>query len=175
MNTEIAALADDYIFVCQSLNIISIFDATNYDRSDIDLMTPNMRNYIKMKLTQLGFKQISGNLFKNKNNHITCEFTKPNILMASPFKDLQKNNKSQHCYILTPTQTACQMLLQLETDQAMQQIIALIQLQPVNLYKIKDFCYNEQRLSSLVKLIPELSAQQNQAIKQPKLSKKRSL
>ena len=93
------------------LRLISIFDDLKYDRADIDMISPAMRNYAVTKLGQFGFKQTSGNMLQHEEASIRCLIPKFHALGASPF-DITRYTKrgDQDFYILTPTQTACQYI-----------------------------------------------------------------
>jgi hypothetical protein len=67
------------------LRLISIFDDLKYDRADIDMISPAMRNYAVTKLGQFGFKQTSGNMLQHEEASIRCLIPKFHALGASPF------------------------------------------------------------------------------------------
>ena len=101
-----------YMCVADSqLRLISIFDDLKYDRADIDMISPAMRNYAVTKLGQFGFKQTSGNVLQHEGTSIRCLIPKFHALGASPFDITRYTKRGNHdFFILTPTQTACQYI-----------------------------------------------------------------
>jgi hypothetical protein len=128
------------------IRIISIFDELRYDRSDADIVSPAMRMHIAKTLAKFGFRQKSGTVFENKQRDIKCLIPKSHALGASPFHITQYTPKrGQDFYILTPTQTACQIIHHCELEDAIEHIHQLIQKQPINLYRLSDYLdYSEQ-------------------------------
>jgi len=172
----LSGLADKYLVVLQdSINIISVFDALQYDRSDADLMTPNMRTYVVNKLKSIGFKQQSGNRFTSEDSKINCHFAKPRLLVSSSFDCILTQRSEADYHILTPTQTACQLFNTLPLEQAIEAVSSLIKQQPINVYKIKDYSYNQTRHKEIISYISYLTQQQQLALSNPKLAQMRSL
>ena len=55
-----------------NLRVISIFDDLKYDRADVDMMSPAMRNHAIARLDPLGFKQVSGTVLKHHASGVCC-------------------------------------------------------------------------------------------------------
>ena len=68
-----------------NLRVISIFDDLKYDRADVDMMSPAMRNHAIARLDPLGFKQVSGTVLKHHASGVCCFIPKVYALGASPF------------------------------------------------------------------------------------------
>ena len=69
----------------EKLKLISVFDDLKYDRSDLDMMSPAMRQHAIKHLKPLEFKQVSGNVLLHKDSNIRCLIPKFHALGASPF------------------------------------------------------------------------------------------
>ncbi len=162
----------------EKLRLISIFDDLSYDRSDLDILSPSMRNHAISKLIPLGFKQISGNILEHSVSGDRCLIPKFHALGSSPFHITQYNPKNENdFYILTPTQSACQIIDRYSHEIAFEKVEALIKKQPINIRKISD--HLEQKKKSTHKLfspaIRELLNIQRKAIKAEPLRSKRAL
>ena len=157
------------------LNIISVFDELRYDRSDADMLSPAMRFHVVNKLKTLGFKQSSGNVLEHPDD-VRCILPKSHALGASPFHITSFTKKrEQDFYVLTPTQTACQLIKQFEFEIAVEKVKALIQEQPINLFRLSDYLeYCEEHVYFL-EAIGHLRYVQRCAVESLPLKKRRAL
>lgn len=121
-------------------NLFSVFDDLKYDRSDIDMMSPPMRRHAVETLGRMGFKQISGSVLLNAAEDIRAHIPKFHALGSSPF-DITRYTprRARDYYVLTPTQTACQVIDAYPVEDAVEKIAALMQHQPINLFKLADY------------------------------------
>ena len=79
-------IEDKYLLLTdEPLNIISIFDELRYDRSDIDMLSPGMRQHITNKLKTIGFKQKSAKLLISEDKKFRCHLPMNHALGSSPF------------------------------------------------------------------------------------------
>ncbi len=157
-------------------NIISIFDELHYDRSDIDMVSPAMRQYVIEMLETQGFKQLSGNVVVNNVEDVQCIIPKFHALGSSPFDIIRYTPKRQQdFYILTPTQTACQFIDHYEHEKAVENICQLIEQQPINLFKLMDYLENKKHHLEFKKKIYMIKEFQNTAINNQPLKNRRSL
>ena len=164
-----------YIPECK-LNIISIFDDLRYDRSDADILSPAMRRHIKKKLESQGFKQNSGNVFQHREENVRCIMPKAHALGSSPFHITDYTPKQeQDFYILTPTQTACQFVNLYPLEHALEKIGLLIERQPINLFRLKDYLEDSQSHRDFAQAIPHIKYLQRMALESPKLRQMRAL
>ena len=162
----------------EKLRLISIFDDLSYDRSDLDILSPSMRKHAISKLIPLGFKQISGNILEHPASRDRCLIPKFHALGASPFHITSYTPRNENdFYILTPTQSACQIIDRYSHEIAFEKIEALIKKQPINIRKISD--HLEQNKNSTHRLFSpamrELLSIQRQAVKKEPLRGKRAL
>jgi len=157
-------------------NIISVFDDTRFDRSDIDLLSPSMRRHVLNQLTALGFKQVSGRVLHHAEDDIRCIMPKPSVLAASPFHITHYERKRpEDYYVLTSTQTACLMIDLHPLEQALEAIIDLQQSQPINVNKIEDYLDYSNRHKEFLPAIPHLRYQQRIAIEKHRLARQKPL
>ena len=166
-----------YIHVVEDgLNLISIFDELKYDRSDSDIVSPAMRMHLVKKLSEIGFKQVSGSKFQNKALDICCHIPKSHALGASPFHIIDASKKrEQDFYVLTPTQTACQFIKHFDTELAVERVTELIRLQPINIYRLSDYLEYEDQYHDFSQAIGHLKYVQRVAIETTALGKRRAL
>ena len=162
----------------EKLRLISIFDDLSYDRSDLDILSPSMRNHAVSKLIPLGFNQISGTILEHPASGDRCLIPKFHALGSSPFHITLYTPKNENdFYILTPTQTACQIIDRYSHKIAFEKIEALIKKQPINVRKISD--HLERKKNSTHRLffpaMGKLLTIQREAVKTEPLSGKRAL
>ncbi|MEL6511722.1 MAG: hypothetical protein AAFQ47_16410 [Pseudomonadota bacterium] len=158
------------------LNLFSVFDDLRYDRSDIDMLSPAMRRHAIERLAQMGFKQISGRVLENKRQDIRCHIPKFHALGSSPFditRDTPKRERDY--YVMTPTQTACQFIDTYPLEEAITKIETLITVQPINLYKMKDYLEDKQSHRDVMPLLGHLMAVQKEAVSSAPLRGRRAL
>lgn len=166
-----------YIHVIgEGLNIISIFDELRYDRSDCDIVSPAMRMHLAKQLQKIDFRQVSGSKFHSKKLDICCYIPKSHALGASPFHILDAIKKrEQDYYVLTPTQTACQLIKHFDIDLAVERISELIRVQPINIYRLSDYLDYEETYHEFSQAIGHLKYVQRIAIEETSLSKRKAL
>lgn len=157
-------------------NIISIFDELRYDRADADMISPAMRRHVTKKLKTLGFNQKSGNIIENTLEDIQCIIPKSHALGASPFDILRYTKKRlQDYYILTPTQTACQLIESYSTENAVLKIAELIEKQPINVNRVYDYLEDNETHKAFLPAIPHLRYLQRLALASEPLYRMRAL
>ncbi|WP_086933946.1 hypothetical protein [Agarilytica rhodophyticola] len=167
---------DSYIIVDWGVKAISVFDDLHYDRSDLDVMAPGMRRYVKNKLESIGFAQISGCRFKNEVYDIVCEMPKLNVKGASPFDATNYIKKREYdLFIMTPTQLAAHYIDSLEHAEAVEKIMNLVHKHPVNLFKIMDFVEDKVAHQNFLSVIHHIINEQKKAIKTEPLCRLKSL
>ena len=160
----------------EKLKLISVFDDLKYDRSDLDMMSPAMRQHAIKHLKPLEFKQVSGNVLLHKDSNIRCLIPKFHALGASPFDIIRYTPREKgDFYILTPTQTACQYVDHYSLDEAVEKAKALIIRQPINLYKILDYLEHKPRHQEFSKAIGHLRLIQREAVASDPLKTRRAL
>ena len=158
------------------LKLISVFDDISYDRADLDVLTSSMRSYAINELKNSGFRQISGTVLENKKVDIRCIIPKFHALGTSPFDALRYSQKrEQDFFLVTPTQTACQIIDKCPPANVLERIHSLIHSQPVNLLRIWDFLENKPRHINFKSEIGTLIDLQNRVTKKPPLSRLKPL
>lgn len=168
-----------YMFLAdEQLRLISIFDDLFYDRSDLDILSPAMRNHAVSKLFSLGYEQASGTVLAHNLFNERCLMPKFHALGSSPFDiTLYTPRNNKDFYILTPTQTACQIIDHYSYQLAVEKIEALIKKQPINIYKIFD--YLEQKKNTTHKVfasaMSDLLDVQRKAVKSDPLKGRKAL
>jgi len=158
-----------YLYVLSGeLNIVSVFDDTRYDRSDVDVISPAMRLHIAKKLKEIGFAQRSGNVFENKTTDERCLIPKLRALGTSPFHIADCTPKrTQDYYVLTPTQTACQIIRKYDVETAVEHIKALIKHQPLNIYRLSDYLESSEHNTDFLQAIGHLKYVQRETLDSP--------
>lgn len=163
-------LADD------RLNLFSVFDDLKYDRADADILSPGMRNHAIGRLKQLGFSQKTGSILHNKAEDVFCYIPKPQVLGASPFDVTRYTPKRQQdCYILTPTQTACQFIDNYPYDIALEKTVALVRKQPINLYRLMDYLERKPEHEAFRAALGQIKSVQREAVASEPLCRRRAL
>ncbi len=158
------------------MNLFSVFDDLKYDRSDVDMMSPGMRRHAIEKLGQAGFKQVSGRVLHNEAEDIRCLFPKFHALGSSPFDITRYTPKrARDYYILTPTQTACQIIDAYGLEEAVSKLEALVHLQPVNVFKLRDYLEDRAAHREFEPLVGHLMAVQKEAVASDPLCRRRAL
>ena len=168
-----------YMFLAdEQLRLISIFDDLFYDRSDLDILSPAMRNHAVSKLTPLGFEQASGTVLVHNISNERCLMPKFHALGSSPFDiTLYTPRNDQDFYILTPTQTACQIIDHHSYQLAVEKIEALIKKQPINIHKIFDYLEKKKNTThkAFASAMSYLLDVQRKAVKSDPLKGRRAL
>ncbi|MEM8812020.1 MAG: hypothetical protein AAGF59_05325 [Pseudomonadota bacterium] len=163
-------LADD------RLNLISVFDDLKYDRADADMMSPPMRRHAIAKLKPFGFRQVSGSVLYEKAGDCFCYLPKTQVLGASPFDITRYTPKrDEDYYILTPTQTACQIIDNYPSDVAVEKLVALVQKQPINLYRLVDYLERKPSHKDIREELWKVKAVQSEAVASEPLRRRRAL
>jgi hypothetical protein len=143
MKTSVLQTADlgKYLYLADDqLNLISVFDDLKYSRSDADILSVGMRQHVVKEFRKLGFKQKSGTILTHTSEDTQCFMPKFHALGASPFDIARYTPKrAQDYYILTPTQTACQLIETYPLENALERVKSLITKHPANLQRILDY------------------------------------
>lgn len=168
---------DPYLFVADSgLRLISVFDDLTYDRADMDMMSGPMRRRVLKRLAPLGFHQISGNLLQNKEADVRAHLPRFRALGASPFDAMKDTvRRAQDYFILTPTQTACQIVDHYDRDQAVEKIKALVVRHPINLLRLSDYLERNDTHEAFLAAIGHLRYVQREAVEREPLKTRRAL
>lgn len=175
----IQELKDDKNFyvVEGSLNILSVFDHTNYDRSDLDLLSGPQRQYVEKKLKKHGYKFKTGRVLQSKTQSIVFRIPKQSIISANPFDIIRYEKRDQgDIFVLTPTQSACLIINRITVkDELKLALKELIKKQPINLKKIYDNIRFEKSKENYQSIHNELSEFQSEVIKSTHLKYKQHL
>ncbi|MEM6901913.1 MAG: hypothetical protein AAF556_01575 [Pseudomonadota bacterium] len=168
---------DPYLYVAdRSQKLISIFDDLKYDRSDMDMMSGPMRQRIIDKAKGLGFKQVSGRVLESRADDVRMIFPKFTTLGASPFDIARYTERRVQDYlVLTPTQTACQIIDNYNHDQAVERIRDLIAQQPINIYRLMDYLELKPAHQEFMNAIGHLKLVQREALESEHLQGRRAL
>ncbi|MEO1343019.1 MAG: hypothetical protein AAFV74_02550 [Pseudomonadota bacterium] len=160
----------------ERLQLFSIFDDLYYDRADADMLSPAMRKHAIEKLKRIGFRQTSGNVLEDKEGDRRCLMPKSHALGASPF-DITRYTprREQDYYILTPTQTACQYIDHYPHEEAVQRIVHLMRVQPINLIRLMDYLEHTPIHREFLKAVKFLKKTQQEAVKSEPLKRRRAL
>lgn len=169
--------SDPYLCLAdEALKLISVFDDLKYDRADMDMLTGPMRQRVLSKLKPLGFRQVSGNVLEHPDHASRMYMPKFRALGASPFDATRDTPRApRDYYILTPTQTACQLIDCYPTDAAVEAIKALIVKHPVNLLRISDFLDKSSAHNAFAAAIGHLKFIQREAVQSEPLRRRRAL
>jgi hypothetical protein len=160
----------------EGLNIISVFDELRYDRADADIVSPAMRMHVVKRLQALGFKQKSGSVIIHKESDTCCLIPKAHAIGASPFHITDYTPKRAHdFYVLTPTQTACQLINHYSLELALEHLKNLIQVQPINILRLSDYLESSGVQQEYLDIIGHLKYLQREALASPALKKLRPL
>lgn len=175
----IQELKDDKNFyvVEAPMSILSVFDHTNYDRSDLDLLSGPQRQYVERKLKKYGYKFKTGRVLQSKTNPIVFRIPKQSIISANPFDIIRYEKRDQgDIFVLTPTQTACLIINRItDQDELKEALKDLIKKQPINLKKIYDNIRFEKSKETYQSIHSELLDFQTEVIKSTDLKYKQHL
>ncbi|MEL7027593.1 MAG: hypothetical protein AAGO57_10270, partial [Pseudomonadota bacterium] len=166
-----------YLFLADPvLRIFSVFDDLKYDRSDADMMSPAMRKHAIEVLLKHGFKQKSGSLLVQPATGMKCHIPKFQGLGASPFDILRYTTRGEGDFsLLTPTQTACQMIDNYDQKDAVERIERLVSKQPINLYRLMDYLERKPTHRQFRDALGHLKAVQAQAVASEPLCRRKAL
>lgn len=159
-----------------ALRLFSVFDDLRYDRSDADILTPGMRRHGIEKLARLGFRQTSGTVLQHREADVRCLIPKFHALGASPFDIARYTRRREHdYYLLTPTQTACQIIDHYALENAIERLRALIARQPINLLRLMDYLERKPTHEAFRGAIGHLKYVQREAVESEPLRRRRAL
>lgn len=176
--TQLSVLNNDpYLQVADTaLGLISVFDDLRYDRADLDMLSPPMRNRARAKLQPLGFRQVSGTVFEARDANVRVIMPKSHALGASPFDiTLYTPKRETDLYLLTPTQTACQFVDGYPRDEAVARIKTLIEKHPINLDRLGDYLEKKPQHAAFLPAIGHLKFHQREAVAKEPLCRRRAL
>ncbi len=160
----------------EKLGLLSVFDDLKYDRADVDMISPAMRNHVVDKLGPLGFRQTSGTVLEHVEAEMRVHIPKFHALGASPFDITRYTEKRPQDYcLLTPTQVACQYVDHYVLDEAVQRIETLITKHPINLLKLADYLEGKPKHRAFRKVLGHIQLKQRIAVESEPLCRRRSL
>jgi hypothetical protein len=168
---------DPYLTVVDwDLQIISVFDDLKYDRADVDALAGPMRSHVMQKVKPLGFVQTTGHILTHQSADMRLIMPKFRALGESPF-DVTRSTprRAQDFYILTPTQSACMLIDSYPTAEAQDRVLALIQQQPINIYRILDYMARDDHREAFKPVLGHLKFAQKQAVRSEPLCRRRAL
>lgn len=165
-----------FLLADAELRLLSVFDDLRYDRADADMLSPSMRGHAIKKLAECGFRQTAGTVLTHRDTGLRVLIPKPRILTSSPF-DIAQNTprRSGDFYLLTPTQTACQIIDSYTHDAAVQKIKELVATQPINLYRLMDYLERKPKHAAFLEAIGHLKYVQRIAVEAEPLCRRRAL
>lgn len=169
--------ADPYLYLAdEALQLVSVFDDLKYDRADMDALSGPMRRRIVAKLKPLGFRQVSGGTLENAELDVRMHMPKFRALGASPFDAIRDTpRREQDYYILTPTQTACQVIENYPTGQAVKMLETLVRRQPINILRLTDYLEKSDTHKDFMGMAGHLMAIQKAAVAEEPLRSRRAL
>lgn len=177
LERRVAGLADPYLRLADpAQRLISVFDDLRYDRADADMLSVGMRRRAAETLRTLGFRQVSGTVLEHGAANVRCLLPKFHALGASPFDAARYTpRRAEDYYLLTPTQSACMILDAHPLDDAVVRIEALIETQPINLYRMLDFLERKPAHEDFRKAFRRLERRQAEAVASEPLRRRRAL
>ncbi|MEM1316026.1 MAG: hypothetical protein AAGI51_15820, partial [Pseudomonadota bacterium] len=144
--------------------------------ADADMLSVGMRRRAAETLGRLGFRQTSGTALTHAATGARCLIPKVHALGASPFDAARYMRRgAQDLLLLTPTQSACMILDAHPLDEAVLRLEALIETQPVNLYRMLDFLESKPAHEGFRKVFRRLERRQAEAVASDPLSRRRAL
>ncbi|MCT8162125.1 hypothetical protein [Pseudoruegeria sp. SHC-113] len=162
--------------VDRDLRLISVFDDLKYDRADMDMMSGPMRRRVVQKLAPMGFRQISGTVLENQVDNIRLYMPKFRALGESPFDATRyTERREQDWFVLTPTQTACQLIDHYPHMEAVERIKELVVKHPINLYRLMDYLERKPAHEAFHNAIGHLKYVQRMAVEAEPLRSRRAL
>lgn len=168
---------DKYLYLADTdLRLVSVFDDLRYDRADVDMLSAAMRRHVIRSFSAQGYKQVSGMVLYDARSDRRLLMPKFHALGASPFDIARYTTRGERDYfVLTPTQTACQFIDNYDTEDALTRIKALIEYQPLNIYRLMDYLEDKSRHNSFKPAIGHLRYVQRKACESERLKAMRSL
>ena len=168
---------DEYLYWLPQIDVISVYDDSLYDRSDLDLLSPGMRRHVVNHLIQQGGKQKRGTCIAAPGSIGHFWLSKPSVLLAtSPYDATRYLPREQgDIYILTPTQTAAYLLDNLPLQTAIAAIELLGKQQPMNIGKLEDYLPEHFDKPTYCGAFSYLRTQQKAVRASPGMKFKRSL
>jgi hypothetical protein len=132
---------DDYLYWLPEIGVISVYDDSLYDRSDLDLLSPGMRRHVTQYLEQHGCRHKRRTCIAAPESLVYFWLSKPSVLLATSPYDVTRSIPRQpdDIYILTPTQASAYLLDSLALQPAVAAIEALGKQQPMNIGKLEDY------------------------------------
>lgn len=166
---------DPYVRVSKLYNLITIFDASFYSRNDYEILSPPQRKYIIEKLLKTNHQQKSGKVLQHNISKRFLKFTDNVGLGISPLDALERVYNQEDIFIVTPG-TYFLFLLQkyhqYQAQEIIDEIIELIQKQPVNLQQLFDLSKYAQYKEIFAQNLPKFNTIQSQVIDQELKHKK---
>lgn len=178
MRAALDGLSEDpYLMLADpDWRLVSVFDDLRYDRADMDMMTGPMRAYATRRLQPLGFRQATGSILENPALDVRMHIPRFRALGASPFDAVRDTpRRAQDYYLLTPTQTAAQIILHYPVEAAVERIKALVARQPVNLLRLSDYLEQRRDPQGILPAIGHLNYVQRTAVESAPLRGRRAL
>lgn len=168
---------DPYLHIVEDrLRILTVFDDLKYDRADADMMSPAMRQHAITKLGRLGFRQTAGTVLTDRDTGARILIPKFHALGASPFDITSFTPRgAEDWYLLTPTQTACQIIDHYPHEEAVDLTKKLIEKHPINLYRLMDYLEGKTAHRDFQNAIGHLKFVQRTAVESEPLRRRRAL
>lgn len=177
LDQQIMALNQDpFLLVDQQLRLLSVYDDCTYDRSDLDMLSAGMRKRAITALQAIGCDQISGKVMCHQATGVRFMFTDFHALGASPFDISRYLRRGREDYlVMTPTQTACQLIDHRPFEEALGRIKMLIAEQPINIYRLLDYLEHKPAHLAFRQAIGHLERVQREAVSTEPLLNRRAL
>ncbi len=167
---------DNFFYYGEPLHIVSIFDDTHYDRSDIDILNSAQREFLLKQLKKYDYSWKSGRVLHSSSCAVLFTFPKMSVLGASPLDALKYEKSSdKNIVVLTPTQFCAHCIKNLDEDKGLVVIKELIEKHPVNLLKLRDHLSYTDLHEKYQRMLPELMSHQKEAVSSGKLKHKRHI
>lgn len=167
---------DNFFYYGEPLHIVSVFDDTHYDRSDIDILNSAQRKFLLKQLKKYDYAWKSGRVLHSTKCSVLFTFPKMSVLGASPLDALKYEKSSdKNIVVVTPTQFCAQCIKELDEINGPLVIKELIEKHPVNLLKLRDHLSYTEFHEKYQRMLPELIAHQKKAISSGKLKYKRHI
>lgn len=157
-------------------NMVSVFDSTRYDRSDIDCLNNAQRDYLIKHLAEHGFVQKKGSELYHPVFDISVIFPKITGLGISPYRVIETTRRRPgDIFALTPAQMACVILANFSRKDQLLKLKDLIDHQPFNLKKLLDTTNHESFFDDYRGHYRELLHHQQKVIKTDQFVRKNHL
>lgn len=163
---------ENFYYLAPPHNILSIYDSNYYRTNDLDYLDNKQRAYLLKSLEAYNFSWKTGQKLVSPAQKEVFLFPKTTRFTHDlNLKEFEKERLDNETLILTPTQMASYIIQ--KSENKVEDLKGLIDLQPINIEKLRMFYEQSKIAEEFKELLPIIQAAQIETMKKQKIKTKK--